>query len=173
MDINNIQKQITLFTSIFLVGNCYAWTADDVPRYFKPMLVPPMKQQEVLIFLITSNEAEPTTMSWSSIKVFMSRRHAQLAPAKNKERNATGDHASAPCLKALTTLMWWAQIHWRENQDFTTGSAQNIQSTPGSLAAFILLWDWVQTLMLSTLVLRVGARTPCPLLPARIGQVKT
>lgn len=57
--------------------------------------------------------------------------------------------------------------------DFTTGSAQNIQSTPGSLAAFILLWDWVQTLMLSTLVLRVGARTPCPLLPARIGQVKT
>lgn len=57
--------------------------------------------------------------------------------------------------------------------DCTTGSAQTIQSTPGGLAAVTLLRDRVQTLMLSTLVLRVGARTPCPLLPTRIGQLKT
>ncbi|PKU44549.1 hypothetical protein llap_5156 [Limosa lapponica baueri] len=39
--------------------------------------------------------------------------------------------------------------------DCATGSAQNIQSTPGSLAAVILLRDPVQSLMLSTLVLRL------------------
>lgn len=59
--------------NIFPVGNGYACTADSVPRPFKPKLVPPMKQQEViLLLLITGNDAEPTTMSWSNVKVFMS-----------------------------------------------------------------------------------------------------
>jgi len=70
-DINKIQKQITLFTSIFPLGNGYAYTVHDVPTYFKPKLVPPAKQQDAVLFLITSNRVEPTTESWSNIKVFM------------------------------------------------------------------------------------------------------
>lgn len=59
--------------NIFTIGNGYAYTADNVPRPFKPNLVSPMKQQEVtLLLLIPSNETEPTTRSWSNVKVFMS-----------------------------------------------------------------------------------------------------
>lgn len=92
--------------NIFTIGNGYAYTADNVPRPFKPNLVPPMKQQEVtLLLMIPSNETEPTTRSWSNVKVFMSWTHARLVPAKNRERNNTGDSTPALCV-------WKHRLHW-------------------------------------------------------------